>query len=194
MSEDYSQPNFYKFNQDSLRLVSFVRERLSHAHSILDLGAGSGVIGIELSRKLDTKSLTMLEVQQDYEKHLYTNIARFSPLGLSTQVLIQSFKDFHPTTRFDLIVCNPPYYLPGRGELSADPKRALARSFIQDTWEILLGKVDQSLSDEGRCFFVLKQDEFLFEYIKKQLPKNLGLNKFLENELMFLELFRLNKN
>ena len=33
-----------------------------------------------------------------------------------------------PTGRFDLAVCNPPYYPPGSGKTAADPSRQIARS------------------------------------------------------------------
>jgi tRNA1Val (adenine37-N6)-methyltransferase len=165
MSEDYSQPDFYRFNQDSLELVKWIIQNVSEAESVLDLGAGSGVIGIELARSLKPRRLTLVEVQREYEVHLRKNMDTFVPADTHTNIVIESFSQFAPSIKYDLIVCNPPYYLPGRGEVSPDPARAIARSFIVDRWEILLKKVSEVMSEKGRCFFVLKKDEWLERYI-----------------------------
>ncbi len=78
MNDDYDQPEFYRFNEDSLKLVKWVLLRVSSAQTILDLGAGSGIIGIELSRVLLPSKLTLVEVRQEYSAHLDTNIKKIS--------------------------------------------------------------------------------------------------------------------
>ena len=188
MIEDYSQPDFYRFNQDSLLLVKWIIQNLSQAHSILDLGAGSGIIGMELARALKPQKLTLVEVQSEYETHLTQNASNFVPRETQTSILMKSFADFSSEEKFDLIVCNPPYYLPGRGEISPDPARAIARSFILDSWEILLKKVSQVMDPHGKCFFVLKKDEWLYRHIQDHARAN-NLNVSYESDtgIMFLK-------
>lgn len=187
MSEDYSQPDFYRFNQDSLELVKWIINHVASAESILDLGAGSGIIGMELAQKFKPKKLTLVEVQREYEVHLQKNAERFVPVETQTSIVIESFSQFSPSTKFDLIVCNPPYYLPGRGEVSPDPARAIARSFIVDRWEILLKKVSEVMSEKGKCFFVLKKDEWLERYIvEKANACKLQINCQAKEGVMFL--------
>ena len=168
MMDDYSQPDFYRFNQDSLHLVSWVIKQVSEAESILDLGAGSGIIGMELAREFKPKQLTLVEVQREYEEHLQKNAHAYVPSETKTKIVIESFAEFSTTEKFDLIVCNPPYYLPGRGEVSPDPKRAIARSFILDGWDVLLKKVSKVMTAQGKCFIVLKSDEWLHRQIVQE--------------------------
>lgn len=187
MSEDYSQPEFYRFNQDSLQLVKWIIQQVSAAESILDLGAGSGIIGMELARTLKPKLLTLVEVQPEYEVHLKKNVESFVPSETKTNIVLESFSQFSTNEKFDLIVCNPPYYLPGRGEVSSDPKRAIARSFVVDGWDVLLGKVSEVMSEKGKCFFVLKRDEWLErQVVEKALACNLVVISDLHLGVMLL--------
>ena len=174
--------------------MKWVLLRVSKAETILDLGAGSGVIGIELARVLLPGKLTLVEVQHEYLAHLNRNVKRFLPPCTTPDIQIQSFLNYRATEKYDVIVSNPPYYLPDRGELSANPNRAIARSFIVDSWKILLQKISDSLSDDGACYIVLKQDKKLYESIKKETKHSgLSLRRDDSETLMFL-LFRLDKN
>jgi tRNA1(Val) A37 N6-methylase TrmN6 len=57
MSDDYSQPDYYRFNSDSITLVNYLLKSMGPTESILDLGAGCGIIGIELARYLSPQKL-----------------------------------------------------------------------------------------------------------------------------------------
>lgn len=189
--DDYSQPDFYRFNSDSLILVDFIVKKMNSAHSILDMGAGSGIIGIELARKLNAKHLTLLELQKDFEIHLQRN-SEFYLKDVRVDIVLSSFKDFNSRDRFNLIVSNPPYYLPGRGELPQDSRRAKARSFLEDSWPILLQQMSEYLATNGQGFIVLKQDQKLLnEIVVQARVTGLDVKSYLLNDLMILELFAL---
>lgn len=183
MIEDYSQPDFYRFNQDSTALINWITKSQTSFSSILDLGAGSGILGIELARLMKIEKVCLVEAQAEYLDHLKKNAEMFLDQA-DVDIQITTFGEF-PSQAFDLIVCNPPYYLPGKGELPADPRRAIARSFILDSWEILLRKIEECLS--GRCFIVLKKDDSLFLMIQK-ITTLKSLRHDLEN-VMIVELF-----
>lgn len=170
MTDDYSQPDFYRFNQDSTALIRWILHQNLRPQSILDLGAGSGIIGIELARELKAAKLCLVELQQEYLPHLRINAEKFLSPETIVVIQISSFSNFAPSM-FDLIVCNPPYYLPGQGELAADRARAIARSFIKDSWKVLLEKISQSLRSEGQAFLVVKQNEQLLQTITSEGKK-----------------------
>ena len=195
MSEEYDQPDFYRFNEDSIRLVRWILEQDLKPENILDLGAGSGVIGIELARSLKPKGLTLLEVQKEFLSSLEINCRRFLHDITNYSIQIDSFLYFSPSCEYDLIVSNPPYYLPGRGEMAHHPNRAVARSFLIDSWSVLLNKILVSLSKQGRAFIVLKNNNDLWPSISQQVfDLGLGLERHQKDSIMILELFRLNKN
>ena len=195
MSEEYDQPDFYRFNEDSIRLVRWILEKNLKPENILDLGAGSGVIGIELARSLKPKGLTLLEVQKEFLSSLEINCRRFLHDITNYSIHIDSFFYFSPSCKFDLIVSNPPYYLPGRGEIAHNLNRAVARSFLIDSWSVLLNKILVSLSEQGRAFIVLKNNNDLLPSISQEVfDLGLGLETHQKDSIMILELFRLNKD
>jgi tRNA1(Val) A37 N6-methylase TrmN6 len=150
---DYEQPDFYRFNEDSLILVKFISEQKLKAESLLDLGAGSGVIGIELALQLDVPMIHFLELQEDWRPFLNSNIERFIPTRPS-EIFWTSVSKWKPVMKYDLIVSNPPYYLPGNGKVSPDRVRAHCRSFLQDNWGIFLSQSRNALAPGGLAFFV----------------------------------------
>lgn len=188
---DYLQPDFYRFNSDSLKLITFIQAQNLSPQSLLDMGAGSGILGIELARHFDVSHLTLLELQKDFRELLEKNSHTFLSRGTETEILIQSFEDFHPGKKFDLIVSNPPYYLPGHGQESLDKRRMLARSFIQDGPKVLLKKMKEALAPKGRAYIVLKNDEKILKVYREQLEKE-GWIEYPQGDLMILELFHLN--
>lgn len=192
---DYQQPSFYRFNQDSIRLINHILKNEMAARSILDLGAGSGIIGLELAQKLKPIKLELLELQKEYLPFLDNNSVTFAPSGTEVLKTICSFKEYNPQQKFSLISCNPPYYLPGRGELSPNVNRQLARTFIQDNWSELLGCIHRSLEDNGPAYLVLKNEALIRTHVENELTKFSFTSLWSEDEdLFFLKLVRLNKD
>ncbi len=165
--KDYLQPDFYRFNEDSLKLVKEVLNSGIRPDSLLDMGAGSGVIGLELAKVLRPGRLDFLELQTEWEPYLSGNIRDFLPKDVQTNVFWNSFSSWVPDRQYELIVCNPPYYLPGRGILSPDPVRARCRSFEVDDWESLLSKCLSALTPDGMAWFVSpKENQELIEKLR----------------------------
>lgn len=165
---DYSQPDFYRFNRDSLVLVRWILEKQIRANSVLDLGAGCGIIGIELSRSLHPEKLVLVELQSAFLPHLELNRSHFLPATTNCEMFIEAFSRFQPKETFELIVCNPPYYLPGKGQLPENPNRSLARSFSQDGWPVLLNLIRCSLAPSGVAFVVIKNQGELVKEIQRE--------------------------
>lgn len=188
---DFLQPEFYKFNEDSIKLIKFVSSRESVADSILDMGCGSGIIGIELSNLLNTKHLSLLDVQFDWKTYLEYNIHNFLKKNVHAQIVISSFGNWLPERKFDLIVSNPPYFLAGHGQPSRDSRRNISRTFLIDNWAIFLNKIDLSLSSKGKAFIVVKKDKKILDEIMKS-HHYFQLKFYEDNKIMFLELSRLN--
>ncbi len=165
---DYSQPDFYKFNSDSIDLINFIQEQTKFSDNILDLCAGCGVIGIELAKYYQVKSVVFVEAQNEFFPYLAKNSDSFIP-NIKREILIQGLSEFNPDVQFDLITCNPPYYLPGRGQISMNKNRSICRSFVLDGWGILFEKISASLRLGGKCYIVVKNDKQIICEIKKTM-------------------------
>ncbi len=180
MTKDYSQPDFYKFNSDSIELIRFVTKNFQRARSILDLGAGCGILGIEITKAIHADKLTLVEIQPEFLSYLHENCKNFLDEGTDLEIAITSFGKFQSSHKYDLIVCNPPYYLPGHGEIPKNPNRALARTFMLENWIILVNKIYDCLHEGGAALIVLKKDERLINNISEiSLRENLVLEKSL---------------
>lgn len=181
---DYHQPEFYRFNEDSLLLVKDIIAEHPRALSVLDIGAGSGIIGIELANKLHIPELHLLELQKEWEPYLSRNITEQLKHAQS-KIIWSSIGDWIPSQKYDLIVGNPPYYLPGRGKLSPDPIRGKCRMFLKDSWKVLLEKSVQSLAPGGSAWFVtLKENQ---NYIEK-MAGDLNISFRENSELVILKI------
>lgn len=190
---DYHQPSFYRFNEDSIKLIRFVLEKNITAKDILDLGSGSGILGIEISNALLPKSLCLVEGQQEWLEYLEKNVEHFLNKRVSSSICLKTFGNWVSVKRYDLIVCNPPYYLPGHGRKSDNELRNNARTFMIDGWNILMEKINDSLAEEGRAYLVVKDDPRILSEIYKN-AEGFNLLKEKENGIILLELSRLNKN
>ncbi len=152
--KDYVQPEFYHFNEDSLNLVSIVNHFIGNKKisTCLDLGAGCGVIGCELSKCLSIEELTFLEIQDEFLSSLKINIKQ--QLSSKGHIIQCSFKEFKNKT-FDLIVSNPPFYQKNKSRISPDKRRAICRSFIVDSFDDWFATVVGCMTKNSEAFFVV---------------------------------------
>jgi tRNA1Val (adenine37-N6)-methyltransferase len=185
---DYSQPDFYRFNEDSFRLIRWVQQKLSRAERILDLGAGSGIMGIELSNHFSPLKLTMLEMQRDFLPHLEKNVQTSLSADSEVEIVINTFGEWRPSETFDLIVCNPPYFSKGQGRVSPDERKQMARTFMIDDWNTLINLIKKLLSPNGLACLVIRSDESLRSLLDK------SFTIYNDGQLWILELSGLDIN
>lgn len=153
---DYSQPDFYRFNSDSLALVKYIlsEKKETTPESVLDFGAGCGVIAIELA--LVFKSIVyieFIEVQAEYNPYIRDNMKRFLP-HCSYKILNCKFSEYKTTRKFDIVVSNPPYFDPIKGRKAQDYKRQIARSFEFDNLSILVNRMSKAAMKANSAFLV----------------------------------------
>jgi tRNA1(Val) A37 N6-methylase TrmN6 len=166
---DYSQPDFYRFSEDSTKLVTFIQKHLKNSpRSIIDMGAGSGVIGIELKKLFPQAQLTLVEIQSEFLPYLKANIELFQ---IQANIVHSSFADFKTTSKFDLIVSNPPYFSKGEGRVSPDTHKQICRTWEQDSLEILLQKGLECLEREGEMWLSLRSTPKVLELLQKYHAK-----------------------
>lgn len=87
-------------------LVAWVAEELADAQTLLDVGTGSGVIGITLKKQCPQLAVTMVDVSPDA-----LAVAKQNAQRLHADVTLQTSDLFSavPLQRFDRIVSNLPY-------------------------------------------------------------------------------------
>ncbi|RUR07612.1 methyltransferase [Legionella sp. km772] len=179
---NYKQPDEYHFCLESIYLADFVASQIK-SHSdlgslrVLDLCAGCGVIGIELSWRLRAlRQIDFVEIQSIYTDYFFQNLAEVNRPELELRWHVLNYDALHAKNwqgRFDLIVSNPPYFQPGHGILSPSNFKNRCRFYLDSSFENYIAALANSLANKGKAYFLLrslKQHGYdLFSDVQKQL-------------------------
>lgn len=130
----------------------------SNPFSILDIGAGTGIIALMLAQKSNAELIDAIELNTDaYEQ----TVANFEESSWGDRLFcyhasLQEFAEEIDDT-YDLIISNPPFYTSTYKELEKD--RAMARHTETLTYSDLLQRVSKLLSKNGSCAFIIPFSE-----------------------------------
>ena len=144
----------YRFSADAVLAAHFCRP--GPADRILDLGCGSGIIGLILAFRHPGVLVTGLEVQAELARLAEDNI-RANDLVARMSVVPGSLREIETLLApesFDLVVSNPPYRRPGSGRVSPADQRARARHEIDASLADVARAAAFSVKNRGRCVFV----------------------------------------
>lgn len=151
----------YRFSADALILADFVN--LKRIKRIVDLGAGTGIVGIILAKKYPESKVTLIEIQRELAD-LALESVRLNNLDAQVSVLCLDGRDYKEEG-IDVLVTNPPFRRPGTGKISPDDKKALARHEL--SLSILdIAKVAQKLLRIRGRLFMIHLPERLIEIVR----------------------------
>ncbi len=87
--------------------ISYIKQYFKEPISLIDLGTGSGVIGLTIKKKCPSVSVTLLDIS---EKAL--EVARKNSENLELDVTFQKGDMLEEVTqKYDVIISNPPYIM-----------------------------------------------------------------------------------
>lgn len=164
--------NLYTFTSDSVVLANFVK--IKSKENALEIGVGSGVISILLSKKQKFKHITGFEIQKDMfelaNKNLELN-------NLSDKITLinddlANYKKYLKDGSFDVVFSNPPYKREGSAKDNENKSKAIARhekSLPLDT----LTKVTSKILKFGGRFYVVYDADRSCELISSLMKNNL---------------------
>jgi len=172
----YAQPETYHFSHDSVFLARNVFEAVRDENlpyeAVLDMCAGCGIIGLDFSFHLanelgkKAKLLDFVEVQKVYEPFLTQNIQTLTSLFPDSplfEILFENYEHLwkrpEVANRYDLVLCNPPYFRPGQGKMSPSDFKNRCRFFIDSGFIELLNSIHYCLKPGGSAFLLLQSLE-----------------------------------
>lgn len=173
---DYKQPDFYHFNDDSIFLAKYIGKHFSgKTDRLLDLCAGSGIIGIEVARELNKiERCSFIELQSEFIEFLKFNTAHFLPEKV-IKIYHSDFRNLNIDEKFDLIVINPPYFIEGRGRVAADTQRQRCRYINKNGPTELIQFILKSLTLDGAGYILIPKGIEEWEEVKKVFSNELRL-------------------
>ena len=125
---------------------------LAEAQRILDVGTGSGLIALMLAqRSQPAVNVVGLELDRAAAKQAAQNVAA-SPWAQQIDIVPEQVQDYSPTTGFDLLVSNPPYFTPG---LALPKTRSQARYNETLSLAELFAHARRLLTPTGRIALIL---------------------------------------
>ena len=140
----------HRFGEDALRLADFSAPR--RRDRVCDLGTGCGAIALRLCARFSPAAVHGVDIAPDAIALATQAADAFG--GMPTPTFAVGDWNAPATVgdagAYDLVVCNPPYFPPHSGGVSADEARRLARHEQQGTMEAVCGAAARLLRYGGR--------------------------------------------
>ena len=127
-------------------------------YSVLDIGAGTGIIALQLAQRSQAELIDAIEIDEDAYEQCVENFEN-SPWGDRLFCYHASLDEFveEIEEKYDLIVSNPPFY--SENQKTENAARDLARFADALPFDVLLDGVSRLLSDEGIFGLILPRKE-----------------------------------
>jgi len=149
-------PQAFRFSADAVLLARFVT--VKPGDTVCDLGTGTGVIPLLLSAQTKASRLYGLEIQTEMADMARRSVALnglTKKISIDTGDLREALARYG-SSRFDVVVSNPPYNSAGLGRLNASDAMTLARHEIMCTLEDVVAAASKITKSRGRTALVHK--------------------------------------
>ncbi|MBL0687004.1 MAG: methyltransferase [Sulfurospirillum sp.] len=171
----FQYKNGYRYNSDSLVLYDFI-STFKPKGKILDVGSGSGILGLLLKRDFPNISLTQIDIQSS---NIELTCKSAKKNNLDSKVLHADVRECRFSKKFDFIVTNPPFYHKG-SQKSKNEDLKVSRYADMLPFNELCIAVSQNLKPRG---------SFIFCYDAEQIDCLLNIlikNRFKVNYMRFV--------
>lgn len=196
--------NWFCFGIDSVLLSDFAKE-IKDNSTVLDLGSGTGIISLLLSKKICAKQITGIEIQKEVcemskRSVLLNNLKNVEFINEDIKKINKIIKK----SNVDAIVTNPPYMKNNSAIKNENEYKLISRHEVKCNIEDIIGVSSQLLKNNGELYMVHRPDRLVgvietlrkykiepkkirFIYSRKGENSNLVLIKAVKNSGEFLK-------
>jgi tRNA1(Val) A37 N6-methylase TrmN6 len=208
----YEQPEEYRFSHDSVYLARHVFNWLKcnpqfKYPTVADICSGCGVIGLDLlihlfqNKSQLPEQIDFLEIQDIYRHYFEANqreALKTTQSKLEMNFIQKNYSalqgnDFF-LNKYDLVLCNPPYFQLGQGKLSPSEFKNRCRFFIDSDFKELLQALQYSLNTKGIAFVLLRSlADHKIEYDLNSLSNQYQLEIQVDGDIRGTDVLRITK-
>ncbi len=124
---------------------------------ILDVGTGTGIIGLMMAQRFPESSVVCIDIDSDAIAQASDNIAA-SPFSFRMTAMAKDVARLEDATGFDAIVCNPPYF--DKALTCPDEKRSVARHTVSLSYQQLTASAFRLLKYDGKFSVIIPSDYY----------------------------------
>ena len=187
------------FGIDAVLLSDFAKD-IRNNSTVLDLGTGTGIIGILLCAKTKLSKIYGIDIQKDVCDMAFRSI-KLNNLEDKFEIINTNIKDLQnifEESSFEAIVSNPPYKKDNSGLKNESETKLISRHEITASLEDFISVSSKLLKNNGSIYMVHRPERLsdLFYLLKKYNlePKKLRLVQSYQDSKPKLVLIKATKN
>ncbi len=158
----------FRFGIDSVLLTEFARD-IKKDKTIVDLGTGTGILGILLSKKVYPKKIIGVEIQEEVATMAQKSI-KLNSLEKIFEIINSNIKDLKlPKNYYDVVITNPPYKMVETGVISRNIKQQISRFEMYANLDDWIKTASELINSKGSFYMVYRVNRLteLFEVLRK---------------------------
>ena len=153
---------WFCFGIDAVLLSDFAKN-LKKNGKVVDIGTGTGIISILLSKKSNAEKIYGIEIQKDVANMALRSV-KLNNLEEKIEIINRNVKDIfeviYPNT-IDAIVTNPPYMKIGNGAINEEKKKLISRHEVECTLEDIIKVSYKLLKSKGEFYMIHRAERIV---------------------------------
>ena len=185
--------NGLKITQDAILLSKFIKKYFNIKYknkekkTILEIGAGQGIITLLLSETEIFEKIFAVEIQKDVFKSLKKNV-KINNLEKKITIINKNIKEVKG--EYDFIFSNPPYKKVNSGKLPENKIEQISKYEILLRLEELFYEIKRLLKNYGEFFVIVPDDRlndvFRYIYANNMNILSIEINKYKKLNLIII--------
>lgn len=145
-----------KIGTDGVLLGAWVNLK-HHPYSILDIGAGTGIIALMLAQRSIAENIDAIELDESAYEQCVDNFenSHWNDRLFCYHADFMEFVEELEGETYDLIISNPPFFKPSETHNQMSPEREKARFTNNLSFENLMTGVSKLLADQGEFALII---------------------------------------